>query len=153
VPDTPGVSLVSIGYRECWESGALNGNYFGDRYKKITDPQCSAIAVSLRSVCTLGAITDESGNVVLQNPQPGVRGNLGQNVIETAGTWTFDASFGKRFTVSESKKVELRVDATNIFNHPQPANPTLDINSSTAFGNIATKTGVRTFQGMLRLDF
>jgi hypothetical protein len=45
------------------------------------------------------------------------------------------------------------MDATNIFNHPQPANPTLDINSSTAFGNIASKAGVRTFQGMLRLEF
>ena len=152
VPDRVGAFDPSEGKVQ-WESGALNGNYFGDRYQKITDPQCSAIAVSLRSVCTLGAITDASGNVVLQNPQPGVRGNLGQNVIEMAGTWTFDGSFGKRFTITESKAVELRVDATNIFNHPQPANPTLDINSSTAFGNIATKTGVRTFQGMLRLEF
>jgi hypothetical protein len=136
-----------------WQDGALNGNYFGDVYKKITDPQCGTIAVSLRSVCTLSAITDASGNVVLQNPKPGMRGNLGQNVIEQPGTWTFDGSFGKRFRVTESKGFTVRMDATNIFNHPQPSNPVLDINSATPFGNISTKTGFRTFQGLLRLDF
>jgi hypothetical protein len=60
---------------------------------------------------------------------------------------------GKRFKITESKAFTVRMDATNVFNHPQPANPTLDINSATPFGNISTKTGVRTFQGVLRLDF
>jgi hypothetical protein len=138
-----------------WQNGALNGNYFGDVYKKTTDPQCGAIAAALRSVCTLSAITDASGNIVLQNPKPGQRGNLGQNVIEQPGTWTFDAGFGKRFKIRESKAFTVRMDAQNVFNHPQPANPTLDINSATPFGNISTKlaTSVRTFQGQLRLEF
>jgi hypothetical protein len=152
VPDVVGAFDPSKGKVQ-WQNGALNGNYFGDVYKKITDPQCGAVAVSLRSACTLSAITDASGNVVLQNPKPGTRGNLGRNVIEQPGTWTFDGSFGKRFKIAESKAFQIRMDATNIFNHPQPANPTLDINSSTPFGNITTKTGVRTFQGMMRLEF
>jgi hypothetical protein len=101
----------------------------------------------------LSAITDASNNIVLQNAKPGLRGNLGRNIIEQPGTWTFDGSFGKRFRIDESKALTFRMDATNIFNHPQPANPTLDINSATPFGNISTKTGVRTFQGQLRLDF
>src|SRR5262249_6028269 len=153
VPDLVGAFDPSQGTVQ-WANGAQNGNYFGERYGKVTDPQCGAIAAALRSVCTLSAITDsKTGAIVLQNPQPGTGGNLGQNVIEQPGAWTFDAGMGKRFKVTESKAFTLRMDATNIFNHPQPANPTLDINSTNPFGNISTKTGVRTFQGQLRLDF
>jgi hypothetical protein len=152
VPDVAGAFDPSSGKVD-WKSGALNGNYFADAYKKTTDPQCGGIAASLRTACTLSAITDASGNIVLRNPLPGTRGNLGRNVIEQPGTWTFDGSFGKRFRIDETKALTFRMDATNIFNHPQPANPNLDINSATPFGNIATKNGVRTFQGQLRLDF
>jgi hypothetical protein len=152
VPDLVGPFDPSLGKVQ-WQDGALNGNYFGDVYRKVVDPQCTAIAGSLRSACTLSAIADASGTVILQNPQPGTRGNLGQNVIEQPGVWTFDAGLGKRFRITESKSFMLRMDATNVFNHPQPANPNLDINNATPFGNIATKTGVRTFQAQLRLDF
>jgi hypothetical protein len=151
VPDLVGNFDPSQGKVQ-WQNGALNGSYFGDRFAKVTDPQCAVIAASIRSVCTLSAITD-GGTIVLQNPKPGARGNLGQNVIENPGTWTFDSSLGKRFKITESKAFNVRMDATNVFNHPQPANPTLDINSATPFGNISTKTGVRTFQGQLRLEF
>ena len=156
VPDLVGAFDPSKGKIQ-WKDGALNGNYFGDAYGKVADPQCATIAASLRpatgTLCTLSAITDKSGDIVLQNPKPGTRGNLGQNVIEQPGTWNFDAGMGKRFKVTESKAFTLRIDATNIFNHPQPANPTLDINNAAPFGNISTKNGVRTFQGQLRLDF
>ena len=72
---------------------------------------------SIRSLCTLSAIRDTSGNIILQNPLPGNRGTLGQNAIEMPGTWTFDAGFGKRFRIDETKGFTLRVDATNVFNH------------------------------------
>jgi hypothetical protein len=45
------------------------------------------------------------------------------------------------------------MDALNIFNHPQPANPNLNINGDVPFGNIETKTGNRQFQLEVRLDF
>ncbi len=137
-----------------WENGAVAGNYFGNAYTKVTDPQCSAVAPSLRSICTLSAIADSSGSVVLQNPLPGKRGNLGQNVIELPASWTFDASLAKRFRITESKSFVVRMDATNVFNHPQPANPDLDLNSAVRFGNIATKMNtVRQFQAQVRIDF
>jgi hypothetical protein len=60
----------------------------------------------------------------------------------------------KRIKITESKRLQFRMDAANIFNHPQPANPNLDINSTVTFGNINTKMNTtRTFQAMLRLDF
>jgi hypothetical protein len=134
-PDIAGKFVASDGHVS-WQNGAANGNYFEDVYKKVTDPQCASTAATLRSLCTLTAVADASGNVVLQNPLPGARGTLGQNAIEMPGTWSFDSGFGKRFRINETKGLTVRMDATNIFNHPQPANPNLDINSNVPFGNM-----------------
>ena len=50
------------------------------------------------------------------------------------------------------KPLTLRIDASNILNHPTPGNPNLDINSGT-FGEIQTKTGNRTLAAQLHLEF
>jgi hypothetical protein len=165
VPDRVGPFNPKVGH-VAWKNGALAGNYFNGAYTGVLDPQCSSIAPSLQSICTLTAVANSSGQIVLQNPKPGTRGNLGQNVIENPGMWSFNTSMGKAFQVRESMKVRLRVDATNLLNHPVPANPNLSINTtnpttgtSGPFGNIASKgstvpaAGGRQIQGMLRLEF
>jgi hypothetical protein len=120
----------------------------------VSDPQCAGIATTLRSVCTLSAIADSSGNIVLQNARPGTRGSLGQNAIETPGSWSLDATISKAFRISESRRLQFRLDATNILNHPEPADPNLDINAGVPFGNIDTKsTATRQFQLGMRLEF
>lgn len=137
-----------------WKDGAIAGNYFGDAYKRVTDPQCGSIATTLRSICTLSAIADSSNNIVLQNAQPGTRGNLGQNTIELPGSWGLDATISKAFRISESKRLQFRLDATNILNHPEPADPSLDINATVPFGNIDTKSSAtRQFQLGMRFEF
>jgi hypothetical protein len=144
-----------------WPNGALTGNYFGNAYTKVPDPQCRSIVSSLQSLCTLNAIADNSGTIVLQNPLPGRRGTLGQNVIEVPGVWSLDTSMSKAFQIREGKFLRFRMDATNILNHPQPVNPSnspfspdLNINSAgTKFGDIPVKTGARQFQAQLRLEF
>jgi hypothetical protein len=40
----------------------------------------------------------------------------------------------------------------NVFNHPTPANPSLNINAGT-FGQFNSKTGSRTLAAQLRLEF
>jgi hypothetical protein len=91
--------------------------------------------------------------VVLQNPQPGKRGNLGQNTVIGLGSYRFDMNLGKTFRVTESKSLVVRFDAQNVLNHPQPGNPSLAMNSTTPWGQITTKTGGRLFQGTLRFNF
>jgi hypothetical protein len=146
-----------------WGSGtsATSANYFAPGvYQPTKDPQCAAVTATngLNAFCTLSAIVDTRTNqIVLQNPQPGTRGTLGQRAAYLPGTWRFDANMRKAFTVAESKTLEFRVDASNVFNHPEPGTPNLNINSTTAFGlisgNAAKNTLHRQFQAQLRFNF
>src|SRR5207302_10713226 len=128
-------------------------------FKTVADPQCAAVttAQNLSSFCTLNAVMDTRANqIVLENPLPGRRGTLGQRSVEVPGIWRFDANLQKAVKLTESKTLEFRVDASDILNHPEPATPTLSINSAN-FGLItgaaAKSTLHRQFQAQLRLKF
>jgi hypothetical protein len=154
VPDVVGPFDPSAG-NVSWEDGALSGNYFGGVYSKVADPQCAAVTSlqGLGARCTLNAIADASGNIVLQNPLPGNRGTLGQNVVEGPGIWALDTAMSKAFSISENRRLQFRIDALNIFNHPDPSAPSLTLAGSTPFGNIASKSGNRQFKAQIRLEF
>jgi hypothetical protein len=147
-----------------------NGSYFQERFATYQDPQCTSITTldNLQASCSLrgfayvvpqgtpGAIllnatTQTYGLRLLENPNPGQQGTLGQNTLHTFPRWRLDGNLSKTFRISESKSAQLRVDATNIFNHPTAADPTLGFSDN--FGLITTKTGSRTFQARLRLSF
>jgi hypothetical protein len=154
-----------------------NGTFFGDdSYITYADPQCAAVttADALQTACTLrglakvtsmltpGAIlinsaTNTYGIPLLENPKPGTQGNLGSATMNTFPRWRLDANLQKTFQISESKSAQLRFDATNIFNHPTPGDPTGLTNQGSSFndnfGQMTSKTGSRTFQGRLRLQF
>jgi hypothetical protein len=98
------------------------------------------------------AVTNESGNIVLRNAGPGQLGTLGLMTMEGPGNWDLDANLQKSIRIGESKKLALRMDAQNLFNHPTPGNPNLNINSGT-FGEINSKTGNRTLAAQIRLEF
>jgi hypothetical protein len=101
------------------------------------------VASSLTRWCTLNALADANGNIVLQHPKPGQFGSLGLRTLEGPGRWDLDMNLQKSIQIDESKRLTFRVDARNVFNHPTPANPNLDINSGT-FGEIRSKSGNRT---------
>jgi hypothetical protein len=144
--------------------GGPTGSYFNPAdFSAVRDPQCAGVTTlqNLQAACTLSAIADAgSGQILLQNPLPGTRGTLGQRVVEGPGRWRFDASLGKSFKISESKSLQLRVDARNVLNHPEPntaANSLImDINSLN-FGRIvganAKTASARELQAQLRLSF
>jgi len=146
----------------------LGGTYFGPvgTYQVVADPACAPgglldttdrmgfnIRTGITNGCPLRAIANSSGQIVLQNPTPGKRGTLGQQTIIGPGSWTLDSSLGKQFQITETKQIQIRFDATNVLNHPQPNNPQYSINNS-AFGTIASKGNqTRQFQGQLRFTF
>ncbi|PYS27143.1 MAG: hypothetical protein DMG11_17370 [Acidobacteria bacterium] len=159
-------------------TGQVNGSYFDPgSFKNVRDPQCAAVAGNIQSLCTLQAVADaKGGQVVLQNPAPGTRGNVGLNTLEYAGTWRVDMALAKRFRIRENLRGTIRMDAKNVFNHPQPGvygvgfgssplvgGSILNINSTDPFGLIPTKGAsipnspdfqdARQFELKLRLDF
>jgi hypothetical protein len=161
------------------------GTFFGtDNFYTARDPQClntAVVASSLQTFCTLNALTLRASadnpraftlssaatgnnpvNVVygLVNPLPGQIGTLGNRNITSWGQFFLDANVQKSFQISESKSLSIRVDATNILNHPQLATPNFAV-GNTPFGQISTKGGAinggppvqRNFQGQVRLNF
>lgn len=164
-----------------WPSGAAEGNYFGEtlgsggvispRYVPATDPVCNSVESSLKTLCSTGlqAIKDSvTGQIVLQNPQPGKRGNMGMNTMTQPMRWNVDMSMSKGISITENRSVRIRADFQNIFNHVQPSGtlgssgtrivfataPNVNINSTTLrFGAFPYKVGGRVFQFMARFDF
>jgi len=174
-PDVVGPWDVRKGQTE-WgrviSTTAVGGSFFGNPspYVKVQDPQCrpggpldvtDAMGTNLTanpaSYCYLDALARaDTGEILLQNPQPGRRGTLGANTFETRGVWTFDGNISKTFQISESKSVQIRVDATNILNHPIPNDPVVNINSNDEFGNQTGKSAFqspREFRATVRLGF
>jgi hypothetical protein len=136
-----------------WNGNQL-GQYFTTPLYSVTDPACAQVATNLTSFCSNRALaTDAAGqNIVLRNAAPGQLGSLGLSPIYGPGSWNFDANLQKRIRIGESRNVAIRLDARNIFNHPTPGNPNLNLNTGT-FGQITTKTGNRTLAGQIRLQF
>jgi hypothetical protein len=156
----------------------LEGDFF-DRSKwvKVADPQCGNVTAlqnlnggavqrcTLQAVArvvpagTAGAIAlpdGTFGKIVLQNPLPGKRGSLGQNVLRGVPVWRFDSNLAKSFRITEAKSLQFRLDVFNVLNNSQAAAPALSINTSTTpFGQILNKGAKdpRTLQAQLRFQF
>jgi hypothetical protein len=125
-------------------------------YKIVSDPQCNSVTPlqGTQIACTLTAIADSQGRIVVQHSRPGTLGNLGANWLTGPGTFTFDLSAGKKVRLTETKALQLRVDAHNVLNHPILGSPNLNIDASN-FGqmNGTDVLGNRVIQGQLRLTF
>ena len=158
-----------------------NGSFFDETYTTYTDPQCANVTTAdgLQANCSLrglarvtssdtpgavllNAATNTYGIKLLENPQPGHQGNLGATTMNTFAKWRLDGNLSKTFQVTESVSAQLRIDATNIFNHPTPGsgNTTDPVGLTNAgssfqdnFGQLTTKSGSRTFQAKLRITF
>jgi hypothetical protein len=154
------------------------GTMFGDKYVTQRDPQCldtSLVASSLTAFCTMNALAmrvppgtagaivlaDGSSVVhVLVNPKPGEIGTLGARTLNSFGTIFLDGNIQKTFHLTESKSISIRMDATNILNHPQLNSPNFAV-GGTPFGQIAGKGAPtfagppvqRNFQGQVRIMF
>jgi hypothetical protein len=161
--------------------GDTGGMYPKNAYVGVPDPQCSDPnfvtqgdkmgtnlgianpATGAAAVCTITAIAKGNpdgtpGEVLLKYPVPGRAGNLGQNSIKYFGQWSLDMNASKTLKVSESRSFQIRIDATNVLNHPVPNFPNLNANAAAGgFGGITGKGAApynaRQLQGQLRINF
>jgi hypothetical protein len=171
-----------------WPKGASTGSYYWDeslqtpKYVVVNDPQCSNVttAQNLRTQCTLRAFAMASDNskLVFVNPYPTERGNFSPNSLRQPPIWGADMAMSKAIKLTEGKSLQIRVDATNIFNHAQPTAgasqsgvvrtrvpgpPAATMGSyfdmtdfsyaERPLGYLSSKVGSRTFQAKIRLDF
>ena len=176
------VDIVSAAFDQAmkgnvvWNGPANNsGLYYGDKFVFVPDPQCqltnhtdsNGFNLFANGSCTLNAVAmknaDGTSAIVLQNPLPGHRGNMPFS-LEAPGKWKFDANLSKRIRLTESKSLQFRIDAQNVLNHPDVADPQPQTGQSIntggiIFGQIPSKGGSgsgalpRNFQLQLRLDF
>ena len=122
-------------------------------------------------------VNGQKGTIIFQNAEPGRRGNFQPNSLVAPGRWTLDANMSKSVEFMEGKRIEIRVDAQNLFNSATPtgpgagmfdsggssigargnavSTPQVNVNTTgtTHFGYFNNKTGHRTFQGRIRITF
>jgi hypothetical protein len=79
-------------------------------------------------------------------------GTLGRNAIRGPGEINMDIALAKHFKFKDRLDAELRMDAFNVFNHANFANPSTNINSET-FGQVSTTLGPRVVQIALHIRF
>ncbi|MBN2321974.1 MAG: TonB-dependent receptor [Acidobacteria bacterium] len=170
VPDQVGdFPWDKVGYY--WPEGENSGNLFQNSLQYLDDPQCTSLETGLQAQCTLQAVADSDGNIILQNPLPMTQGNFGYSRIYGLGFWNLDMALSKTVRLTEGKSLQIRVDAANIFNHPTPGgaatqttpgavtyyatDPALNLagGDGSFAGNLNGKAGNRAFQARIRFTF
>ena len=68
-------------------------------------------------------------------------GTAGIGIVTGPGVWQEDLGLTKQFPIFERLKANLFVLATNVFNHPNLGNPTVDITQPTLTGTILALRG------------
>jgi hypothetical protein len=86
------------------------------------------------------------------SPPTGQFGNARRNSIIGPGTTVFDMAFTKVISLKESRVLEFRAQATNIFNTPNYASIDSNLNSPT-FGRVTAVGGMRQFTMTARFRF
>ncbi len=86
----------------------------------------------------------------------GTFGNLGRNTFRGPDYFDIDAEISRFFPVTERAKLDFRIEAFNVLNHPSfsdPGSGNLKINNTKTFGVITGASGPRIFQGALKFIF
>ena len=86
---------------------------------------------------------------------PGLWGDTPKGYLFGPGFWNVDVSFSRRLSLSDSKRIELRVEAFNIFDHSNWASPSVTIGSTSLTNGRVTDTagGPRIMQFAVKFAF
>jgi hypothetical protein len=71
---------------------------------------------------------------------PGLWGNTPKGYLFGPGFWNVDVSFSRNLSLSSSKHIEIRIEAFNLFDHENWANPTVQIGSTALTNGRITNT-------------
>jgi Carboxypeptidase regulatory-like domain len=82
----------------------------------------------------------------------GTFGNTGRNQFRGPKYLQFDAALSRSFPLPEKLRLDFRLEAFNVLNHPNFSNPNGALNSPT-FGQISSSGAARIFQGAVKVLF
>jgi len=89
-------------------------------------------------------------------PAAGEASNVGRNFFTGPGFFNLDMTVGKKFALSETKNLEIRVEAQNVTNTPSFAVPDANlVLTSGSFGQVlgSTASTSRKIQFMAKFNF
>ena len=72
----------------------------------------------------------------------------GAGVLRGFPSWSLDATVSKEIRASERFGATLIIQVTNVLNHFQPENPTLNINSPQTWGVVTDQSTVGSLSGI-----
>jgi hypothetical protein len=85
-------------------------------------------------------------------PGTGTFGDAGRNILRGPGLYSLDFALMKQWRLREVSRLQFRVEAFNLFNHPNFNLPEGDFNSPD-FGRVKSAWDSRQIQLGLRLEF
>jgi trimeric autotransporter adhesin len=83
---------------------------------------------------------------------PTVYGDAGRDIIEGPWQYTFNSAINKTITIRETRSLELRLQATNIFNTPYFSSINTSVGTQT-FGEVTGVSNMRRFTMVARFRF
>jgi hypothetical protein len=82
---------------------------------------------------------------------------VGRNTLRTGWTNNFDLNLTKSFPLAETRRIEFRWEALNVFNHPQFVNvPQMSVNGTPTgrfLNRDFTDSGIRSMWVQMKLVF
>jgi hypothetical protein len=144
----------NVTYRDAGADRDTGGN---NRPNLIGDPDGPKTEEQWFNAAAIGA----SGSA-FSRPAAGTFGNLERNALRGPGYWRVDGSLFKHFRVGGTRMLEARIEAVNLFNNVNLANPDSEVGvpgtpntnagriNGTAFGG---SDPMRNFQFALKFSF
>jgi hypothetical protein len=141
-----------------------NDTILGDR-PDIGNPKAPLNTRAMISkICATGYQNPDTGLCVSPGDVHWVEGiglpnaaTVGRNTLRTGGTNNFDLNLTKSILLGESRRLELRWEALNAFNHPQYVNvPQMSVNGALAgrfLNRDFTDSGIRSMWVQVKLVF
>jgi hypothetical protein len=102
------------------------------------------------------SLTNYLNIAAFSQPAAGTYGNSSFNPLRGPRFWQWDESFVRGFPLGGGNRIELRVEAINLTNHANYANPGSALNNAATFGRItglATGATPRVWQLALKYTF
>jgi Carboxypeptidase regulatory-like domain len=159
VTDAADISLTDIGEDRPNAVSGINPVHEVKILNSTTATQATREYINAAAYCSVASSFNPCTNPVT----PGTFGDVGRNSVNGPMFFQFDSQVSRIWRMGERFSLDTRLEAFNVLNHPNFANPSSSNPSSSAFGLITGEAGgvgnpvtsfyQRLFQGAVKVIF